>query len=763
MPRLRPLLLLIGFTATVAQIVLMRELLVVFYGNEISLGLFLASWLFWTGTGSSLFGRGWKRAGDPRKVMSGLQVLVALTLPLTIGAVRSAKGVFISVPGEMLGPWPMLLTALVVLGPICVLSGGMFSAGSRLLAQETEAATARATGSLYLLEAIGSGVGGGLVSVVLVRHFTSVQVALGVGLLNLLAAASLLLRRPVRRWAAFGIVVVIFAAWLFPLGAPWMERISLERLWRGFHLLTSQNSAYGNLAVVETEASRTLLENGLALFTVPDPQSAEESVHFALLQHPEPRRVLLIGGALNGSVTEALKHPSIKRIDVVELDPKVFELGRSFFGSQMSALEHEPRVVLHIMDGRLFLKTTANRYDVIILNLPEPQTAQINRFYTVEFFEEAAAKLQDRGMFSFQLPASENYITPTRASFLRSIDRSLRDVFPDVSTIPGDTVHFFAAKLQGTLSERADDLLERLKARQIETQYVREYYLPFRMAPDRMAEMQEQLRPASDTAVNRDFVPIAYYFDVALWSTQFNERYREIFAGLARVRFGWLLVAVAVLPALGMIVPRWTRHVGLAQSCVAGCTGAMGFTVMALEVLLLLGFQAIYGFVYQQLALLVAAVMMGMALGSWLGLRRIGREGPVRLGELAGIQVAAALSPLLLYGTFAACTSIRHPSQLFLAAHVLFPLIAVLCGLPGGYQFPLASRLYFEGQTGRLANAGVLYAVDLFGACLGAVLLSAYFVPVFGFLKTGTLLLALNVAVGLVAITAALREKWHPA
>ena len=51
----------------------------------------------------------------------------------------------------------------------------------------------------------------------------------------------------------------------------------------------------------------------------------------------------------------------------------------------------------------------------------------------------------------------------------------------------------------------------------------------------------------------------------------------------------------------------------------------MGFTLMALEVLLLLGFQAIYGYVYQQLALLVAAVMMGMALGSWLGLRSVGQ------------------------------------------------------------------------------------------------------------------------------------------
>src|ERR1039458_4875517 len=204
--RLRPLLLLIGFTATVAQILLMRELLVVFYGNEISLGLLLASWLLWTSLGSSVFGRNAAWFGDPRKAMAGLQTLLALTLPLTLFAVRSSKGIFITVPGEMLGPWPMLLTALVVLCPLCLLSGGAFSVGSRLVAQDTATAAASATGSVYLLEAIGSGIGGLIASLVLVRQYTSFQVAFAVGLLNLLAAASLIVHRQKWRRISYGAV-----------------------------------------------------------------------------------------------------------------------------------------------------------------------------------------------------------------------------------------------------------------------------------------------------------------------------------------------------------------------------------------------------------------------------------------------------------------------------------------------------------------------------------------------------------------------------
>ncbi|MDR3746639.1 MAG: hypothetical protein P4M04_00520, partial [Acidobacteriota bacterium] len=553
--RLRPLLLLIGFTATTAQILLMRELLVVFYGNEISLGLLLASWLFWTSIGSSLFGRktAWFFPGS-RQAMAGLQILLALTLPLTILAARSSKGVFLNVPGEVLGPWPMFLTALVLLCPFCLFSGGMFSAGSRLICQETGAVPAGATGSVYLLEAFGSGIGGLIASLMLVRHYTAFQIAFCLGLLNLLAAASLIVRGPFWRKGAYVAISAVFAAVLFPFGAPWMEAVSLARLWQGFHLLTSQNSAYGNLAVVETDSSRTLLENGLVLFTVPDPQAAEESVHYALLQHRAPRSVLLIGGGLNGSAVEALKHPLIERIDVVELDPKIFELGRSYFAAEMVMLQHEPRVHLHATDGRLFLKSTPETFDVIILNLPEPQTAQLNRFFTVEFFREAAAKLNPGGILSFQLRASENYITPTLGSFLRCINRSLQEVFPEVTTIPGDNAHFFAATQAGTLTSRADDLLQRLKSRHLETSYVREYYLPFRMAPDRMLEMAEQIRPRPETPVNLDFAPVAYYFDIALWSTQFNGSYREVFAGMAGIKFRWMLTGLTALLVTGIIM-----------------------------------------------------------------------------------------------------------------------------------------------------------------------------------------------------------------
>ena len=711
----RPVLVLIGFTAAIAQIVLMRELMVVFYGNEISLGLMLGSWLFWTAAGSGMAGRVAARTREPRRLMAGLEALLAVALPATILAERASKAVLETVPGESLGPGPMLLGSLATLSLFCLLSGALFAAGSRLYADDA----ATSTGSVYLLEALGSAAGGMLAGLVLVRTVAPLEIALGLGLLNLLAAAGLAIRARLARSAAMGALAGAAVLLSLPFGFPRLETISIERFWRGFRLVANRNSVYGNLAVVRTEGARSLYENGLNLFNVPDPAAAEEAVHYALLEHPSPRSLLLIGGGVNGSLAEALKHASLERIDYVELDPAILDL---------FPIPNDPRVHVHVTDGRLFLKTTASTFDVIIVNLPDPQTAQLNRFYTLEFFREAAKKLTGSGILALRLTAAEDYISPELAAFLRSIYKTLRAVFPEVTAIPGETVHFFGAKRSGVLAAGSEELLARLRARRLATSYVREYYIPFRMMPDRMADLDRQIEPRPLTPVNRDFAPVAYYFDVALWSSRFNHGYRDLFRAMAGVDFRWLAGAVGVL--LLVLVAKKRR----ARTAAACCTAAMGFTLIGLEMLLLLAFQAIYGYVYQQLAVIIAAFMAGMALGSWLALVGQVRGLPRQTRTLVFLQIGAAVAPLLLCAVFEAVTP------------VLFPVLALLCGMLGGCEFPVASRI-FSGRS-----TGTLYALDLAGSCLGAVLFSVYLIPVFGFLRTAVLASMPSLATAAMAV-----------
>ena len=655
---LSAVLALIGFTAMIAQIVLMRALMVVFYGNEISVGLMLANWLLWTAVGSSVLGRLAANTRRPRRFVAGLQILVSVAFPGAIWLVRVSKGAFQAIPGETLGPVPMFLTSLVTLSIFCLTSGWLFVAGSRLYADEVGVGTGAGTSSLYLLEAVGSGAGGVVACLLLIRHLDAFAFASLLGLRNLLAATSLLVRAAWRRRAIVATLFGTFALFVFPILSPQLEALSLARLWRGLRLAATRNSIYGNLTVVETEASRSLSENGLVLFTVPDPAAAEEAVHYALLQHTSPKSLLLVGGGVKGSLTQALQHPSLGRIDYVELDPTVIDLARKYFSKDWNPIEADPRVRVHNIDGRLFLKSTDEKFDIIAHDLPDPQTAQLNRFYTAEFFREAAERLNPDGVFSFQLRSAENYISPELAAFLRCINKTLRGVFPEVTAIPGETVHFFAATRAGILAARPQALVSRLRSRGIHTTYVREYYIPFRMSRDRMLDLDQQIRPRVDTPVNRDFAPIAHYFNVVLWSSRFDARSRQLFEAVPHVSFAWITSLAGLLPlalAGGCTALTWGKaqpfrqlvsskvkkeekgarllserlvlsasQIGRAARVTAGfCVAAMGFTLIGLEILLLLAFQAIYGYIYYQLAILIAAFMVGMTLGSWWGLRRL--------------------------------------------------------------------------------------------------------------------------------------------
>ncbi|MGD0580817.1 MAG: fused MFS/spermidine synthase, partial [Bryobacteraceae bacterium] len=627
---MRQSLVLIGFTAVIAQIVLMRELIVVSSGNEISLGLMLAAWLFWTAAGSALA----PRSTDARKQMATLQILIAAALPLSIAAVRSSRIPFHASPGEILGPGAVVLTALCTLSLLCALCGALFSSGVRLYASSTAQETAQAAGAVYLLETLGAGLGGICAALLFLGPTSSMQIAFLVAWLNVLALLWLLrpgwFRRPA---AAAGLMLLPLAA--YPAFSV-METRSLERLWQGLQVVAARNSRYGNLVVVKTEGTRTLYENGLPAFNVPDPAAAEEAVHYALLEHPSPRSLLLIGGGLNGALAQAFQHPMLEQADYVELDPAVLGLAREHFPQEWQTLAGDARIRIHPTDGRLFLKSGGPRYDVIIVNLPDPQTAQLNRFYTQEFFRQAARRLNAGGVLSFQLTAAEDYISPELAAFLRCIQATLGEVFPEVLAMPGASVHFFASQTRGALTLDPQALIARLQSRHLQTRYVREYFLPFRLSADRRADLESQLRAWPGTPINHDFAPIAYFFDVALWGSRFHSVYPRLFQAAAGTSFGWL-AGITLLVAAGLAAAGYRRR-ATAGACVAG----MGCTMIALEILLLLGFQAVYGYVYQQLALLTASFMAGMAAGSWLALRL--RRGP----GLATLQCVAAAAPVLM-------------------------------------------------------------------------------------------------------------------
>lgn len=747
-------LLLSGAAAVLAQTLLLRELLSLFEGNEFSIGLVLGLWLLATAAGSGLLGRVVDRTVRHRQIVAVLQVLCALTLPLAIVLIRSSRVLFPSVPGELLGPGRIFLTSLFALAIYAPFSGMLFAVASRWWTQETGAPPASATSSAYMLEGLGAAIAGAAAGIVLLARLSSLQIAvLLAGLQVLLAGCMVLSSRVAAAWTTC-VLLGVAASW------PLVKRLETRTLaleFPGLRLIEATHSKYGALTVLETDGSRSLAQSGAILFTAGDTEAAEEAVHFALLQHPAPATVLLIGGGVNGSAMQVLQHPTVERLDYIELDPHIIETASRYFPQPWAAVRGDPRIHVHAVDGRAYLRAAERRFDVIILNLPEPRTAQWNRFYTREFFADAAGALNPGGVLGFQLRAAENYLNPQRAAFFQCIQRTLRESFTQVRLVPGDSLYFLASAQPDRLQTDAAVLEQRVRDRGLSAAYVREYFLSFRMSAERQADLEHMLAPTPATPVNRDFAPVAYYLDTTAWSTQFGRLFSRVSGVLSRASFPSLLVALGVTTTLliGLLVRRLQAIRSVAAAAI--CTGAMGVTMLVLELFLLLGFQALYGYVFHQFAIITAGFMMGMAWGTWLAQRRSPADAGQALRRMVLVQLVAAAAPLLLWLLMAATGGIREVHALAVVAQAGFPLMAMLCGVIGGLQFPLASRVFFS--VAGPAHTGVVYALDLLGACFGATAANLFLFPLFGLGRTAVLLAVMNACVALVGAIALVRPR----
>jgi predicted membrane-bound spermidine synthase len=265
--------------------------------------------------------------------------------------------------------------------------------------------------------------------------------------------------------------------------------------------------------------------------------------------------------------------------------------------------------------------------------------------------------------------------------------------------------------------------------------------------PDRLEDLESQLMAQQDTRINRDFTPIAYYFDMLFWSTHFHRGYLWVLDRANRIRFLYVLAAVLTGSFLASLI-HLVRPAGPLTARRAACCSvwAMGFTMLALEILLLLGFQAVYGYVYHRLALIVAAFMAGMALGSWLSRRAQLQQGSQssQLSRLVWLQLAAASSPFLISGLLLIFARIDTRTLALLISTFVFPLLALLSGFLGGYQFPVVSQLYFPARNNSASNPGMIYGLDIMGAWCASLFLSILFFPLYGLFASALLIAAVN-------------------
>ena len=148
-------------------------------------------------------------------------------------------------------------------------------------------------------------------------------------------------------------------------------------------------------------------------------------VQVPLAVHPNPQRVLILGGGDGGSLTQVLLHDTVTSVDLVELDLQVIDTSKKFF-PHLSESFYDPRVRVTIQDGGAFLKKSRGKFDVIIVDAPDP-VGPGQELFTLNLFHNAYASLTANGVFVSQTESLHFH-----RDFVRNIQRDLASIFPVV-------------------------------------------------------------------------------------------------------------------------------------------------------------------------------------------------------------------------------------------------------------------------------------------------------------------------------------------
>ncbi len=732
-----------GFVATVAQIIILRELLVLFYGNELSAGLIFAGWLLWSGLGSGLAAKWASKISAHTSLLRLMLACLAALLPLSVLFIRATPIIWALPAGELPSIGKMLLISVAVTGIFCPVSGALFGICWAIHRKNGENQSLR----IYMGEALGAAAGGLIVFFVFLPYgsvFTTIWITSGMGLI----ISGWLLRawRPPSKvhlihfiWLAASLLVIAVA-----VGGSRLDHLSRRWQW-GPYLSAVYDTAFHNIAVLKKEGQVSVFTSGLWFFSEPDQLSAEQGVHLALLQHPNPRTVLLLGGGIAGLLEELFKQPGIQRVDYVETDPDFIRLLKPHLSSATATSLQHPRVRLFHQDPRSFLHRSDEHYDVILMNTGDPITAQMNRFYTFEFFIHVKQQLAPGGIFSFAVSGGESMLGPTQARFLGSIRKTLVQVFPQTLIYPGDQNRFFATDRSGVLLSDPAALADRLTERNLQLGYIREDTLQDALSPFRLDYLKSILEGSAGVAVNRDFFPICYYHNLMLWGIQWHAGLQKLLNFLADLKLQWLWIALAVAGVITVLL-FWSGRCKF-RTAVAGSIFVSGAIEMVLQVVFLLSFQIVAGFVYRQLALIIAFFMTGLAVGAgWISRQNSSPSKAVAVRKhFIGVQALVCGLPL---GLMLILPLLQGEIRNFLSLAALGWLISglsLITGILGGIHFALAVKVMVGTGATLEKIGGGFYALDLAGAAAGVLMATLFIIPIYGIMNTLIFLSAISV------------------
>ncbi len=660
---LRPLLLLIGFVSSSSQFIMMREAAILGGGTEATTGLYLWLWLIIAAVGA---------AAGRRSAISSLKVIVWSLL----GAAAIAPVSFLMMNSLLLSPGetPSLLQSVLIMAvsvaPVTFVSALIFV---RLSDMRQRAGLSSAGGS-FGVETAGSVAAGLFTTLTVTLTIPNYQLYLLI-LLVATAWAVWFLGYPLR---ARVIAVASLLPLLLLLFIIRPDRYFRSLLLRGIVAEESIDTPFGNITTGLYGGERVVYYDHRPLFFEDDVISAEENIHYALLQRSSFDKVLLLSGGLHRHLPHLALH-NVRSLTYLEMDPGLIAVegaADTTYGTM------EVKVVRD--DPIAFLSGSDDLYDAVIQLIPPPSTLSVNRFYTVEYFRLIGEHLTSDGIFMSAPMPWYSYSPESYRRGFSPLYNSLSDVFSHIALIPGSLLYAVASGRPVTSSVVRLTGEKGIEGEWVNSDYLNDQEIRSRaeqvlLQIDRGAGLNKALRPESSLFTNL----------------------------LTLERMGVKGGVVALLVLLILIPFIFTARGGYVM--FAASAGLSGFGMIMIFML-----QMVAGNIYILTALILTLLMAGLAAGAALGdhlsLRKLMRCTTI-LALIFGLS--GLLAPLL-------ATSSALPVMVFII--VMLPLAGLVTGAV--YRI-LTSR-------SDILAAGNIYAADMAGSALGYLTAATVIVPLAG-------------------------------
>lgn len=717
-----------GLFSIAAQTLIFREFITSFESNDIAVGLFFGCWFLWIALGAVVVNKSGRLVGW---LTSNIELVLTAYLPafiiqaVLIIQIRRLAGI---APYALLPIPTALILGVLVNAPVSFLTGLLFPVICRWVRRDTTSAVSR----VYLLESLGSFVGGLGTTALLAYGVSSVQVFLVISFILLLAVlSSLFLVSQVNRKIATGFAVfaaVLFGFMIISGGGTtltkFVDTVKWSRLLPAETLAGSFQTAQAEYLYGQYQNQWVVVRQGSVIEAVPDPTSAGRIIALTLALNPKARRVLIIGSGLN-LCRQFLQLPQLDRLVWAEPDGEYISNVLRILPPDLGIAGK--RFESWTGDVRSMLASGQQRFDLVIVNMPDVLSSVSNRYWTLDFYGQVKRSLNPDGILAICAASGENIMGTELVTIGASAKQTLSRVFVNMVFVPGDLAWFIASdgnNLTGDPGALRDSFAAIVGAGEIyPANGLLSIYLPDRAA--KALDAYDSADLPAEHLINLDSRPLANLFSLLLSARQSDAPVTRLFKYLLPAGFPVFLAPLVIYVLLRFVFIIGSPAGGKPSTFDSGflvfSVGAVGIGVV---IILMFLYQTRFGSLYLYIGAISSLYMAGLAAGAGITNRFLAiRSRLANYSELLLVPVLAVHCAVLVVVAF-------WPAEGWL--HLHFAIAFIICGLCAGCYFPFAARMLSDRGLETTQASSNIETADHFGAAAGGLLTSLVVIPVLG-------------------------------